>query len=361
MAGMKRFVTYIYSYENKLKGGNAGFARFEIRGEECRIEIHLRGIGGRTVCKIYFFLLENGEMTGFEIGEIGIMNGSGDYRAVIPAGRICGSSFGIFDMKGIVFFSEDDRMFLSRWTEGKSFVAAKENFHIWKPRETRTNAVSIEDEKQKETMEAGEPAQEDLKQQISPAVEQVTVEPQSPPAEQVAVEPQSPPVEQVTVEPQSPAAEQRAKENDPIENVTATELPMQNVFPQYTWQEIWENLQAGHPVYKPFENDKIQCIRIELKDLRELPKRYWYLGNNSFLLHGFFNYHYLILGRHQDHYFVGVPGIFQRQEHVMAAVFGFPEFKAVAREKKEGRHQAEFAEEKTEPVNRFGFWSRYME
>ena len=71
----------------------------------------------------------------------------------------------------------------------------------------------------------------------------------------------------------------------------------------------------------------MECVRIELKDLRELPRKYWYLGNNSFLLHGFFNYRYLVLGKlEEDKWFIGVPGIYQQQERVMAAIFGFPEF-----------------------------------
>ena len=38
MAGMKRFIAYIYGYENAKKAGNTGFARIELRGEECRLE-----------------------------------------------------------------------------------------------------------------------------------------------------------------------------------------------------------------------------------------------------------------------------------------------------------------------------------
>ena len=41
----------------------------------------------------------------------------------------------------------------------------------------------------------------------------------------------------------------------------------------------------------------MECVRIELKDLRELPRKYWYLGNNSFFFDGFFNYRYLVLGK----------------------------------------------------------------
>ena len=94
MPGMKRFVTYIYSYENKVKGNNTGFARLEVRGADGRIEIHLRGILGRTSCKVYLFRLDGKNMEGFYIGEFRIMNGSGDFAAVFQAEQIASSPFG---------------------------------------------------------------------------------------------------------------------------------------------------------------------------------------------------------------------------------------------------------------------------
>ncbi len=53
----------------------------------------------------------------------------------------------------------------------------------------------------------------------------------------------------------------------------------------------------------------MECVRIELKDLRELPRKYWYLGNNSFFAARIFNYRYLVLGKlEEDKWFIGVPG-----------------------------------------------------
>ena len=46
-------------------------------------------------------------------------------------------------------------------------------------------------------------------------------------------------------------------------------------------------------------------------------------------------------------WFVGVPGIFQSQEKVMAAIFGFPEYKS-----------EKAAEQKT---GQFGYWYRFLE
>ena len=44
MAGLQRFITYIYKYDNDEKMENTGFAKFEIRGNICKIEAHIRNI-----------------------------------------------------------------------------------------------------------------------------------------------------------------------------------------------------------------------------------------------------------------------------------------------------------------------------
>ena len=71
MAGIKRFITYIYAYENGTKGINAGFAKVEIRGNECRIEVHLRGTPIRMgMDQVYLFKVEGGQMLAFPMGEM---------------------------------------------------------------------------------------------------------------------------------------------------------------------------------------------------------------------------------------------------------------------------------------------------
>ena len=117
------------------------------------------------------------------------------------------------------------------------------------------------------------------------------------------------------------------------------------------WEQKWKFILENYPVMTPFAGDEDTiCVRLELKDIRLLPRPYWYLGNNSFLLHGFFNYRYLILGAmeksEKKRWFLGIPGIYQNPERVMATLFGFPEFR----------------NEKSAPVNtgEFGYWFRYL-
>lgn len=313
MAGVKRFVTYIYSYEEKKKGNNCGFAKIEVRGEDCRVEIHLRGVdSGAGSLKAYLFMVDQGDMIGFGIGEMKVSNGNGDYGTIIKAGSIGDAPHGIYEMEGLCLIGEDERIFMSRWKEGIGLEVSRAHFRTWQPPQLK---------------------------------EQEESRPQDIPAQSEHLE--NTEVKKKTKEEQEALIEE-------AEHISATEIPMRNVFPQYDWLSIWNQLQTEHPIFTPFEDKSILCVQIELKNLRELPKRYWYLGNNSFLLHGFFNYRYLIIGnKEKNRWFIGIPGVYQHQERVMAAIFGFPEFipAAIAGEKLET----------DEPVNHFGYWYRFIE
>lgn len=115
-----------------------------------------------------------------------------------------------------------------------------------------------------------------------------------------------------------------AEESDQTLNIQTAELQPQR---KNTWEQTWRDMLRMYPVIDQFDDQKkVLCIRIEIKDVRMLPEKYWSMINNSFLLHGFFNYRYLAFGKIDKNWFIGVPGIYQKQEHVMASIFGFPDF-----------------------------------
>jgi hypothetical protein len=320
MAGMKRFITYIYAYENTKKAGNTGFARIELRGEECRLEIHLRGVyAAQTHCKIYLFRKQGRGIEGSLIGEMDVRNGAGDFSVIMKTAHISTSLLSFFEMEGIFLCSEDGRIFMSRWTEGEPLTVDMEHFIEWKAEQTEEKIYAEENPHAEENMYAEENMH--VKENMHAEKKQQENKIQT-------------------------AQFDRESDNE----LRATELPARNFFPQYQWKDIWEQFLKSHPASMPFSEKNITCIKIELKDIRELPRKYWYLGNNSFLLHGFFNYRYLVLGKieednedNEDKWFLGVPGIYQNQERVMAIIFGFPEFMP---------EQVE---------NRFGCWYRFIE
>ena len=338
MAGMKRFVTYIYAYEEEKKGSNVGFARIEIRGQDARIEIHLRGVyAASAACRVYLFQREaaGGKeatgVTGVLVGEMKLANGSGDGAVVLKGGRVGASPYGITEMEGLFFVIGEERILMSRWREGAPFKVGLSGFREWQPEEpkekTAEKGAAAETAAQKEVREAAAAQSEQNSQTAAQGMAQDVP---------------------------SGSGMETAAAGEETEAIHVTELPMRNLFPEYDWNAVWEELCREHKPAALFEEWDTQCIQLELKDLRSLPKKYWYLGNNSFLLHGFFNYRYLVLGRTaEERWVLGVPGVYQRQERVMAAIFGFPEFFAAGPggERRGGR----------EPVNHFGCWVRYIE
>lgn len=93
------------------------------------------------------------------------------------------------------------------------------------------------------------------------------------------------------------------------------------------------------------EPTKPQIRKIQRQEIAMLPRCEWRVANNSFLLHGYYNYHYLILLEEENQMWLGVPGIYHRKEAKAAEVFGFTRFV-----------QAE--QDESEENEMFGYWCR---
>lgn len=97
-------------------------------------------------------------------------------------------------------------------------------------------------------------------------------------------------------------------------------------------ESLWNRLRAAYPKVTAFEcADGCEILAIKPQDIGLLPRENWVYGNNSFLLHGYYNYRYLIMARlgkpgERGRYILGVPGHYGNNEKYMAAMFGFDRF-----------------------------------
>ena len=97
-------------------------------------------------------------------------------------------------------------------------------------------------------------------------------------------------------------------------------------------ERVWENLRRDHTKILDFDYEKgCEILTIKPQDIGLLPREIWVYGNNSFLLHGYYNYRYLILAKLFNpegipRYLLGVPGHYYSNERYMASMFGFPNF-----------------------------------
>lgn len=360
MAGMQRFVTYLYSYKGNEKLQNTGFAKVEIRGGQCRLEIHLKGaLPSEIPPGVYLFSREGEMIHAVKIGTLSPSGGGGDCKVLLPGGKIADSPYSIYDMKGIYIPFDDSVMYASQWDEGG---IARERIRIWKPE-------AEEQIQEREAEAAGD------KTEPKEIPEEVRTEEKTSGEETVSEEK---PVENQGIKDGEPAADSGDT------SVQATEIPIREQsagkenLPK-TLLDCFFQLQKREQTIEIFETGKRQVsgIHIELRDIRELPKKFWNLGNNSFLLHGFFNYHYLLLGKRtegdKELIFVGVPGIFHSQERIMASLFGFSEFlPGRQKEEKAARGLQEIdsqeqlietlrsAELREDSDSQFGYWCHFM-
>lgn len=98
----------------------------------------------------------------------------------------------------------------------------------------------------------------------------------------------------------------------------------------------------------------IQARKITHAEISTLPRRFWPLANNSFLLHGCHNYHHLLLIKEKDHLWLGVPGLYDPREAHMANLFGFPQFTSSY------ISILGLTEDECENSESFGHWCRYL-
>lgn len=91
------------------------------------------------------------------------------------------------------------------------------------------------------------------------------------------------------------------------------------------WQQIW----AIYPHIQPFQDER-EYLSISPADFVLLSGEAYRAANNSFLLHGYYNYDHLILTRFEKRgevtYYIGVPGNYYEREKQVAVMFGFESF-----------------------------------
>ena len=127
-----------------------------------------------------------------------------------------------------------------------------------------------------------------------------------------------------------------------------TYIPEPKVEPQIEEQindlEIEEFIEPSTTIYE----------KIQRKDLSRLPRREWRIANNSFLLHGFYNYHHLLYIEDGDEVWIGVPGIYHEKEKLAANTFGFTHFR------RQVDVPVELAENEQNTYEDFGYWCRQI-
>lgn len=175
------------------------------------------------------------------------------------------------------------------------------------------------------------PEAEELRQDAAPAGE---IQPDLPPHEPATEVPQPMPE---TEEPQQvePEAEEQPEPQEPQQAIPSAEEEAQSHEEESAFEapflrsqrkmqagqispNKWEQLNRIYPKIQPF-GDVREYLSIAPCDFVILSEHYQEMVQNSFLLHGYYNYGHLILTKIKegidDNYYLGVPGVYYEREN----------------------------------------------
>ena len=408
MSDYRRLISYIYAYEGGVKGKNIGFAKIDMRGPQCRIQVNVKRVYvGSSDIGVYL-LYTGGELL---LGRIFIRGGAGEFRTQVQSENVDDSGVRMEDCYGLTIHDVENawQSYTTIWEDAVAQTAElqlaeitaenirrqqedrekQEQEHVPEQnkvpeetvletaeaensRETKSMAVELpisaeierelerEEQKQESIAPWGDDeAETKIKDEVMETVQQQDRQPVVLAVFQKAAEPDG---KSADVSKQK-TEEDPAKTEKTVSEIFQSDDPEKTRGPEDTARlaeldreeneeladtNIWQKMSGQYTKVLAFDYDNsCEILSIKPQDIGLLPRETWVYGNNSFLLHGYYNYRHLILAKLQDpqkppRYLLGVPGHYFSNEKYMASMFGFPHF-VLARKQPQGD-------------GRFGYW-----
>ena len=289
---MKRFVTYLYEYDRTIRGRNVGFIRNDIRNDCCRMEIHIRGLERIKEKAPIFIIVRDSECIGIPAGEVVISQGVGNACLELRGNRIGKTDYSVNNIQAVIVRYNGGKMLMGCYVQHPAGDLLSGTFTKWEAQATPASPTPDPDAARGVDSNSGD-LYPNSRSDLGTENDSADLYPKNP---------------------NNFGTENNSSDLYPYANNSqGTEAKAEEICP--TSEEA-----AQSPIYK----------RIAITDIRSLPSRNWHLCNNSFLVHGFFCYHYLILktinAPDGAKMYLGVPGIYASQERMMALLFGFNDF-----------------------------------
>ncbi len=286
-----RRIAYMDLFCGDEKTGNAGFAKIERRGDRGKITFVMQTPSELYDAEGVAYLLRQTEqgMTGIGIGTM-CLDAFNSRPLLFDAARIGGTEFGLQNMCGVYIAvgTKEPYYLISLWN-GAAF--RQEQFQPWE-RAQEENGLQEEDRPQEES---GLQEEDRLRKESG--------------------------------------SQEKGENEEPLSGVSLETGEIRTRIPGE--RSLWDQIGSHYTkISGRMLREDCECIKLVPSELRCLPRCYWQLQQNSFLLHGYYQYHYVVLLRYTDRgryrYYAGVPGIQNAQQKKMAEMFGFSEFMEMA-------------------------------
>lgn len=374
MADYKRLVSYIYAYPGGVRDKNVGFAKAEVRNGQFKLTVSVKGVYTDTPELFGVYVMVDGKkhqpggFTLLKTGTVMVNQGIGQYQDLFNPMNINQSGYTFEDISGIALARENEdfyRMF-SLWedcilnTEDITFAQPEAAAASNPVAQADSEEVSVKEQVNRTT---GQEAERKSVEMSGNVRESETVRRN---VEDVSENEVEDVVEAaVTSKPATPESAQSAGQQTDLQQETAQmkaqqvcameavqELLFRNTNPQGTMPQntklqhttpqnvkpqeempVFEKVFINRDFIDAFEDDYFyDCVEVTPELLKQLPIEDDAVVNNSFLVHGYYNFKHILFGKvcendNNTRYFIGVPGMYCNRERFMASMFGFCNFK----------------------------------
>ena len=412
---MKRFIRYLYECDKGKRLRNVGFVKVEQGEEDCTLHIHGKGLHmrGERQLALYLFYDENGECTGIYQGTVDNVNPAINYRLYYTKEDVAVPD-NFPRINGIILESENGRRYAAVWNDTPVDVS---RMQVLRPGAERTADMPPEAGNTVEAGRGGDVpgagnAAEAGRGGDAPEVRNMPEERSAGNAAGVGMTGNASeegnaadmPETEITggvvkdrpkqtdaaewteslEQTEMPREEGTVRRMDTLQGVNSVQgenpLPLENPSPEVCeeeeivpeeepatgsdmtdqemfTEETFPREEEIVPEEEPERQDsemRFRCTKIQRNDLARLPRCEWKWANNSFLLHGYYNYHHLALISDGENYRLGVPGIYHPQEAKAASTFGFTEF--IPHEDM----TMDLTDDEKSSQDQFGYWCRQV-
>lgn len=374
MADYKRLVSYIYAYPGGVRDKNVGFAKAEVRNGQFKLTVSVKGVYTDTPELFGVYVMVDGKkhqpggFTLLKTGTVMVNQGIGQYQDLFNPMNINQSGYTFEDISGIALARENEdfyRMF-SLWedcilnTEDITFAQPEAAAASNPVAQADSEEVSVKEQVNRTTGQEAERKSVEM----SGNVRESEIVRRN--AEDVSENEVEDVVEAaVTSKPATPESAQSAGQQADLQQETAQmkaqqvrameavqELLFRNTNPQGTMPQntklqdttpqnakpqeempAFEKVFINRDFIDAFEDDYFyDCVEVTPELLKQLPIEDDAVVNNSFLVHGYYNFKHILFGKvcendNNTRYFIGVPGMYCNRERFMASMFGFCNFK----------------------------------
>ena len=266
------------------------------------MDIHIRGLERIKEKAPIYLIVRDGECVGIPAGEIVISQGIGNAFLELPGNHIGKTDYNSSDIQAVIVRYGNGKMLLGSYVQHPASDLLSGTFTKWEAQAIPESPEPDPNATRGENDDSGSirPVSEISRGQNddSGSIRPVSEIPRGQNDDSGSIR---------------PISEISRGQNDDFDSIRPDALSQQST-------EAHAEEKLCPPTYK----------RIAITDIRSLPSRNWHLCSNSFLVHGFFCYHYLVLktvnAPDGTQIYLGVPGIYASQERMMALLFGFNDF-----------------------------------